>query len=157
MSFFFWWIQVYHLVDLRNPLWIWGLLPETKSLVSVHQREHCVCFLQTSAISIDYVVNHQQEEHIDSQHLQYNTKLHYWSEPKLETQSRPSPIPKHSIGWREKDQREGEWEIYFSLFNSSLSIEKSSQIHRSKNQNISIINQTPKNQNLLTKIGTIVR
>ena len=43
--------QTYHLVDLRNPSWIQGTpcgfefyYPGTNSLVSVHQREHRVCF-----------------------------------------------------------------------------------------------------------------
>ena len=48
---FLWWILVYYYVDSRNPLWIWGLLLETNSLVSVPSKEHCMFFLQASTTS----------------------------------------------------------------------------------------------------------
>ena len=38
-------------MDSRNTSWIQGFLPETNSLVSVHQREYRACFLQASMTS----------------------------------------------------------------------------------------------------------
>ena len=39
----------------ENPSWIWDLLPEANSLVSIPSREYHVCFLQTFVTSRDHL------------------------------------------------------------------------------------------------------